>query len=212
MKKIILVPLALMAGLSFVSASAVADQVTGTSPEDVQKVLEASFSPKGDVKLDRLDQSSMQAMCSKAEMTNTPLTDEQIKKITTAALASVKPPADGKYLGDWKAGEKLAQSGKGMQFTDKPGKPNGGNCFACHQMTKAELAFGTIGPSLLHYGKIRGNSEAVVKYTWAKIYNSHAYSACSVMPRFGAAGILTETQIKDAMAFLLDLDSPVNKD
>jgi sulfur-oxidizing protein SoxX len=31
------------------------------------------------------------------------------------------------------------------------------------------------------------------------------------MPRFGAAGILTEAQLKDVMALLLAPDSPVNK-
>ena len=48
-------------------------------------------------------------------------------------------------------------------------------------------------------------------YTWGKIWNSHAYNACSQMPRFGDAGILTEAQIKDVMALLLDPNSPVNK-
>jgi sulfur-oxidizing protein SoxX len=31
------------------------------------------------------------------------------------------------------------------------------------------------------------------------------------MPRFGDAGILTEQQIKDVMAYLFDPESPVNK-
>jgi len=31
------------------------------------------------------------------------------------------------------------------------------------------------------------------------------------MPRFGAAGILTEKQLKDVMALLLDPASPVNQ-
>ena len=31
------------------------------------------------------------------------------------------------------------------------------------------------------------------------------------MPRFGSQGILTEQQLKDVMAYLLDLASPVNQ-
>jgi sulfur-oxidizing protein SoxX len=123
----------------------------------------------------------------------------------------VKYPADGKYLGDWKEGEKIAQNGRGMQSSDAIGSVNGGNCYACHQIGKAEISFGNIGPSLYQYGKIRGQSEDMLKYTWAKIYNAQAFTACSNMPRFGHNGILQEKQIKDVMALLLDPASPVNK-
>ena len=123
----------------------------------------------------------------------------------------MKYPADGKYLGDWKEGEKIAQNGRGMQSSDAVGSVNGGNCYACHQISKAEISFGNIGPSLYQYGKIRGQSEDMLKYTWAKIYNAQAFTACSNMPRFGHNGILQEKQIKDVMALLLDPASPVNK-
>ncbi|MEK9815845.1 MAG: sulfur oxidation c-type cytochrome SoxX [Limnobacter sp.] len=99
----------------------------------------------------------------------------------------------------------------GFQFSDKEGTAAGGNCYACHQLAPQELSYGNIGPSLYQYGKLRGNSEEIMKYTWAKIWNSHAYNACSNMPRFGAEGILTETQLKDVMALLMAPDSPVNK-
>jgi sulfur-oxidizing protein SoxX len=127
-------------------------------------------------------------------------------------------PADGKYLGDWKAGEKIAQSGRGMTWSDKADAANGGGCYNCHQLSKEEISFGTIGPTLYNYGKLRGvadpaapGSEAIVKYTWAKIYNAKAYNACSTMPRMGHAKVLTEEQIRDVMALLLDPQSPVNK-
>ena len=42
-------------------------------------------------------------------------------------------------------------------------------------------------------------------------YNARAYNACSQMPRVGHKGILTEAQMKDVMALLLDPASPVNK-
>lgn len=213
MKKFIIAPLVASAGLLFGHAGAqAAEFVTGTSPQDVQAVLQASFEEKGIAKLDRLDQSPMQKVCSQADMTGKPLSNEELAGITKQALASIKYPADGKYMGDWKAGEKVAQNGRGLQFSDKAGAINGGNCYACHQMTKAEISFGNIGPSLLHYGKLRGSSKEIVEYTWNKIYDSHASAACSTMPRFGAAAILTEAQLKDVMALLLDPESPVNKD
>src|SRR5690606_15518623 len=151
------------------------------SPQDVRAVLQASFEPKGIAKMDRLEQSAMQQACSQAEMAGKRVSQEDAAKITKDAMASIKLPADGKYLGDWKAGEKVAQSGRGLQLSDKPGAANGGNCYACHQMTKAEISFGNIGPSLLHYGKLRGSSKDIRDYTWNKIYNSHAYMACSNM-------------------------------
>ena len=123
----------------------------------------------------------------------------------------MKYPPDGEYLGDWKAGEKIAQSGRGFQFNDTADTVTGGNCYACHELSRAEISFGNIGPSLHHYGKNRGDAEEVRKYTWARIWNPHSYAACTHMPRFGAAGLLTEKQIKDVMALLLDPASPVNK-
>ena len=98
------------------------------------------------------------------------------------------------------------------------GVPSGGNCYNCHQISKEEISFGTIGPSLYHYGKLRGvsdpaspQSKAVVEYTWGKIWNAKAYNACSNMPRSGHMGNLTEQQVRDIMALLLDPASPVNK-
>ena len=179
--------------------------------DETTKVIKASFKDHGIAKVTRLDQSEMQAACSKVAETKVPLSDAQRARIEAEALASVKYPSNGKWLGDYKAGEKVAQTGVGLQFSDKENTVNGGNCYACHQISKTELSYGNIGPSLVQYGKTRGNTEAVRKYTWAKIWNSHATSACSVMPRYGDADILSETQIKDVMALLLDPQSPVNK-
>ena len=49
------------------------------------------------------------------------------------------------------------------------------------------------------------------RYAWGKVFNPDAYAACSNMPRFGHNGILTEQQIRDVVALLMDPDSPVNK-
>jgi sulfur-oxidizing protein SoxX len=132
-------------------------------------------------------------------------------RIQKGNLAAVKYPADGVYMGDWKEGEKIAQTGVGMQFSDDPKRPAGGNCYACHQLSPKELSFGTIGPSLQGYGKARGASAEMQKVVYAKIYNSQGFRACSTMPRFGARGILTEAQIKHLVGLLLDPASPVNQ-
>jgi sulfur-oxidizing protein SoxX len=134
------------------------------------------------------------------------------KAIQGRERATIQYPTDGKFLGDWKKGHALAQSGYGLRFTDYPPRnDNGGNCFACHQLTKQEISFGTVGPSLLEYGKIRKFSEADTNAAYEKIYNGHAVFPCSMMPRFGTNGVLTIDQIKDLTALLMSPDSPVNK-
>ena len=55
------------------------------------------------------------------------------------------------------------------------------------------------------------DSEAIVKYTWGKIWNAKAYNACSNMPRAGHMGILNQEQVRHIVALLLDPQSPVNK-
>ncbi|MGZ8287650.1 MAG: sulfur oxidation c-type cytochrome SoxX [Telluria sp.] len=178
--------------------------------KQAQALMKADFRDKGMATVEgALTQDEAQRICSVYPM-------ERPKKIAARLeadqLKQVKYPADGKYLGNWQEGEKIAQNGRGMQSSDKPGVPNGGNCYACHQMSKKEISFGNIGPSLHHYGKLRGQSEEMMKYTWAKIYNSQAFTACSNMPRFGHKGILDEQQLKDVVALLLDPASPVNQD
>ena len=178
------------------------------TPTQAEIVMKASFKDRGQAKVDRLNQDETQRLCSQYPEKRS---KDIAKKIEALNIKLVKYPSDGKMLGDWKEGEKIAQSGVGKQFSDDPARPAGGNCYACHQLTLQEISFGNIGPSLLNYGKLRGNTEATQKYTFGKIYNAEAYSACSSMPRFGHNGILTEEQIKHVTALLLDPNSPVNK-
>jgi L-cysteine S-thiosulfotransferase len=179
------------------------------SREEVAQLLKSSFAEKGSAKLDRLDQSELQQACS--AYANSEMPKELKAKLELAAEQAVIYPADGQYLGDWREGERIAQNGRGLQFSDAPNTAGGGNCYACHAIDKKEVSYGNIGPSLAQYGKLRGNSDPIQKYTWARIWNSHVFNACNSMPRFGAAGILTEQQIKHVMALLLDPNSPVNQ-
>ncbi len=172
-------------------------------------VMRASFTPKGQAGMDRLHQDKTQAACSLYAPDAPPAA--VAAKLLEANRAMVKFPADDKYLGDWKRGQAIAENGKGKQSSDDPSEPSGGNCYACHQLDKQQVAYGTIGPSLYHYGKQRGHSQPVLKLAWSMINDMKGYTVCSAMPRFGAKGILTEQQLKDIMALLFDPDSPVNQ-
>jgi L-cysteine S-thiosulfotransferase len=172
------------------------------------RMLKTSFKSSGQATVDRLNQDEMQALCSKYKAE--PPQDVR-QKIEKSQQATLRYPGSGKMMGDWREGQRIAQSGVGKQFTDDPTRPAGGSCYNCHQLAPQELSFGTIGPSLYQFGKLRGSSEAIQKYTYGKIYNSEAFSACSNMPRFGHNGVLTEEQITHLVALLLDPDSPVNK-
>src|SRR5688572_10048952 len=157
----------------------------------------------------RLVQDETQRLCSLHR--NAP-PNEVANAMVEREKAAIKYPADGRLMGDWKKGEKLAQSGYGMRFTDYPPRQeNGGNCFACHQLDKKELSFGTLGPSLLHYGKARKYTEADVKAVYERIYNPQAAIPCASMPRLGANGFLSIDQIKDLVAYVMSPESPVNK-
>jgi sulfur-oxidizing protein SoxX len=193
-------------------ASADADQVAAD-------MVKAGFRTQGIATVDRvtgIDETLK--LCNAADVAGKPLAAEVAKRIEAENLKTVKWPADGKVLGDWKEGEKIAQSGRGQTWTDAANTVNGGNCYNCHQIAKEEISFGTIGPSLYHYGKLRGVTDPasaaakpIVEYTWGKIWNAKAYNACSNMPRSGHMGNLTEAQVRDIMALLLDPASPVNK-
>ena len=179
--------------------------------EETLQVVKSSFRDRGIAKVDRLNQSEAQIACSEAAQNGKELSKDVSARLEKQALATVKYPADGVYLGDFKEGERIAQRGVGLQWSDNDKTVAGGNCYACHQLASQEIAFGNIGPSLKGYGKLRGNSKDVVTYTWSKLWNSHASNACSQMPRYGDANILTTAQLKDVMALLLDPNSPVNK-
>lgn len=184
---------------------------TAPTREEALQVVKSSFKERGIAKLDRLNQSDLQVACSEASLTGKDLPHELRARLEKQALATVKYPADGAYFGDFKAGERIAQTGVGMQWSDSDTTVAGGNCYACHEISPQEIAFGNIGPSLKGYRNLRGASPAVITYTWGKLWNSHAYNACSQMPRYGDANILTSAQLKDLMALLLDPNSPVNK-
>jgi sulfur-oxidizing protein SoxX len=207
------------AAVGMLTACASSQQPGPTTAElDAQfaAIMKASFRDQGIAKVDRIDQDLQQQACS----SDKPPSDALAERVQAQAMASIKWPTGGQYIGDWKKGERLAQSGRGMTWTDTSTatSANGGNCYNCHQIDKAEISYGSIGPSLWNYGKNRGITDVtspaaapIVQYTWGKLWNTTAYNACSNMPRFGHSALLDEQQIRDIMALLLDPKSPVNR-
>ena len=120
-------------------------------------MMKASFKARGQAGLDRLDQDETQralqrvrgegaAEGRRGEDRGGESRDDQVSRRRQA-------------LGDWKNGEQIAQEGRGKQFTDDPAGPVGANCYACHQLAPQELSYGTIGPSLYQFGKLRGYTD-----------------------------------------------------
>jgi L-cysteine S-thiosulfotransferase len=177
------------------------------TPKDVEKIMQRDLRARGQATMDRVVQDGVQRVCTES---NDRPPAEFAKQLEADQMKTIAFP-QGSLIGDWKNGERIAQDGRGLQWTDKPGAPGGGSCYNCHQLSPKEASFGTIGPSLYRFGASRGNGPEVQKYVYGKIYNAKAYNLCSQMPRLGYSGTLTEEQIKDLVGLLLDPASPVNQ-
>lgn len=162
--------------------------------------------------LKRVQQDRSQQICSKVGEEKP--SAEEASEVVNLARASIRYPASGKLVGDWKTGDMLAHDGAGDRIRDgklEDRRENGGLCQNCHALAPGEINVGNVGPALTGYGKQRGNSEAVAKYTYEKIYNAWIYFPCSNMPRLGATGHLTPEQVAHMVAYLLDPQSPINR-
>jgi L-cysteine S-thiosulfotransferase len=176
--------------------------------DKVQAIIKNTFKSAPPAWQARTQQDETQRICSSTRNAPSPAEFESIR---TREAATIVYPPDGNVIGDWKNGEKIAQTGTGHQFSDTASTPIGGNCYACHQMDKKELSYGTLGPSLAEYGKNRKFAADAARQAYAKIYDSHTTVPCSNMPRFGTNKFLTMEQIKDLTAYVMAPDSPVNK-
>lgn len=205
MKKALIGALIAAAALSTTSLSTWAQ---APSPARVDAVVTELFGHTPEAWRAKAVQDETQKQCS--QYRDEPPADVA-KAITERETKNVVLPADGKFVGDWKQGEKLAQSGYGGRHTDNTKQEWGGNCYACHQLSKKEVSYGTMGPPLVEYGKIRKYAAEDAKAAYIKIYNSQAVFPCSKMPRLGHSKHLTEQQMKDIVALLFDPESPVNK-
>jgi sulfur-oxidizing protein SoxX len=183
-----------------------------TTRDIAEKMVSESFTAPAPALLKRLEQDRSQRICSK--IGGAKLTQEEAAEVVKLARASIQYPASGKLAGDWKAGESLAHDGAGDRIQRgvlEKRKENGGLCQNCHALAPGEINVGNIGPVLTGYGLQRGNSDAIAKLTYERIYNGWAYAPCSNMPRLGANGHLTPEQIAHLVAYLIDPASPINR-
>ncbi len=197
------------AGLAIAGCATYPDEAT--TRQMAEKMVFDAFSASP-AHMKRLEQDRSQQICSK--IGDAKLTQAEAAEVVRLARASIKCPPSGNLVGDWKVGDKLAHDGAGERIrngkTEKR-KENGALCQNCHALAPGEINVGNLGPSLTGYGKQRGNSDAVAKYAYEKIYNAWLYFPCSNMPRLGANGHLTPEQITHMVAYLLDPQSPINK-
>jgi len=180
--------------------------------EAAEKMVGESFVAPTPALLKRLAQDKSQQICSRSAEAK--LTQEEAGDVVRLARASLQYPASGKLVGDWKIGDRLAHDGAGDRIQRgqlEKRKENGGLCQNCHALAPNEINVGNMGPSLTGYGAQRGNTEAIAKFTYEKIYNAWTYFPCSNMPRLGANGHLTPEQITHLVAYLIDPQSPVNR-
>ncbi len=177
------------------------------TPEQVEKLLLRDLQPRGQATMNRVLQDGLQRLCTE---THDKPPAGVVKALEADQLKTIAYP-EGSLVGDWQRGEKIAQGGRGLTWSDRADAPADGSCYNCHELSPAELSHGTVGPSLRGFGKTRGNSAEVQRYVYGKIFNAKAYNLCSQMPRLGYSGTLTPEQIKDLVGLLLDPASPVNR-
>ena len=183
-----------------------------TTRQTAEKMVSEDFTAPTPALLRRLVQDRSQPICSK--IGDAKLTQEEAAEVVTLARASIRYPASGKLVGNWKIGDDLAHDGAGDRIQGgrlEKRKENGGLCQNCHALAPGEINVGNVGPSLTGYGLQRESSEAIAKLTYERIYNAWAYSPCSNMPRLGATRHLTPEQITHLVAYLVDPQSPVNR-
>ena len=209
MKNFALWSLSAAAGLLVAGCATYPDQTT--TRQMAEKMVFEAFSGSP-AHLKRLEQDHSQQICSKVG--DAKLSQDEAAEVVSLARESIKYPASGQIVGNWKTGDMLAHDGSGDRIRDgktENRKENGALCQNCHALAPGEINVGNVGPALTGYGKQRGNSEAIAKYTYDNIYNAWVYFPCSNMPRLGATGHLTPEQVAHMVAYLIDPQSPINK-
>lgn len=111
--------LALAAGIVTALPFAASAQTApkAVDPAIVDAYVKATFGKAPQEWQDRIVPDETLKACN-AYHNNVP--SAEADKIVQRELAKVVYPADGKFLGDWKEGRKVANNGRGGQFSDPP--------------------------------------------------------------------------------------------
>jgi len=134
--------------------------------------------------------------------------DYSLKELISKAKGEIVYPKGG-LVGDWKKGEALVLSR--AEFKSLYGKRGGdrrGNCYACHCGDPRIIACGNIGPSLRNFAAKGLKPEELYEI----LYNPWIKKPCSAMPRYGHHGIYSPEEIAHIVAYLLDKESPINRE
>src|SRR5512139_2251421 len=102
--------------------------MTQASLERDTAVLKRDFHARGQATMNRVELDEVQRVCNLSG-DNPPA--DVAKRLEAEQLQAIKFPS-GSLIGDWKRGEKIAQSGRGSMWSDKPGVQEGGSCYNCH--------------------------------------------------------------------------------
>jgi len=118
---------------------------------------------------------------------------------TAAALRSPPKPKQPRRIaspieGDPVKGAELTVAGRGAA-----------NCLACHVVgTRGTNLPGNVGPDLSEIAKLGRTDEHLYNY----IYDARIYNPDTVMPPWGAHGVLKDEDIRNIVAYLKTLKSP----
>ena len=132
--------------------------------------------------------------------------------IVAREKAAIVYPADGKLMGDWKKGEKLAQSGYGWRFTDYPPRAAERRQLLCLPPARrqgAELRHAGAEPAGVRQDpqdSPRPTSRPSTSGSTTRMPRSRARTC----PAWGQQVPYVD-QIKDLVAYVMSPESPVNK-
>src|SRR5688500_20350249 len=90
---------------------------------DVQRILQRDFHARGQATMDRVVQDGVQRVCTES---NDRPPAELAKQLEADQMKTIAFP-EGSLIGDWKRGEQIAQSGRGLQWTATAGTASGGS-------------------------------------------------------------------------------------
>ena len=190
-----------------------------TTTRQAPTMMKASFRDQGIAKVDRLQQDAGQRACSSAERRPRRRRGQAHRERDRWPRSRCPPAA--RYLGDWREGEKLAQNGRGMTWTDasadtdgqrrqllqlppdraRPRSRSAPSARACTTTASCAACRDPADPA----------AAPIVAVHLGQAVERQGLHACSSMPRFGHAGLLNEDAAADLMALLLDPKSPVNQ-
>ena len=173
-------------------------------------MLKASFKARGQAGMDRLDQDETQKMCT--EYAGKALPKDVAEKIEKINLASIKWPADGKLMGDWK--QRRAGSRRRAAASNGPTTRRDRSAATATRATswrRRRCRTARSARRCTSSARSAATTTRSASTPTARSGTPTPTPRARNMPRFGHSQILTEAQVKDLVALLMDPESPVNK-